>query len=123
MKTINYSKNFALAAVAGICVTSFAFSAHADEADAVPTRTVHYADLNLKTQEGAEKLYQRIRSAADRVCGNMDAHQLSESEAIKTCVNQAVSASVRKVNSPRLTSTYDKHFGVTRTAVSIASLR
>ncbi len=123
MKTINYSKNFALAAVAGICVTSFAIGAHANEVDAVPTRTVHYADLNLNTQAGAEKLYQRIRRAADQVCGDSEPRQLVASEAAKACVNKAVTTSVREVNSPRLTSTYDKHFGVTRTAISVASLR
>jgi UrcA family protein len=124
MKTIKYSKNIALAAVAGICVTSFAISAHADQSEApVPTRTVHYADLNLDTQAGAEKLYQRIRSAADQVCGNTDPNRLTESEAAKTCVNKAVTVSVRAVNNPRLTSTYDKHFGVARMSISVASLR
>jgi UrcA family protein len=122
MKTISYSKNIALAAVAGICVTTFALGAQADEVD-VPTRTVHYADLNLNTQAGAEKLYQRIRGAADQVCGNKDPRQLAASAAAETCVNRAVTVSVRAVNNPRLTSTYDKHFGVARTAISVASLR
>jgi UrcA family protein len=124
MKTNSYSKNIALAAVAGICVATFALGAQAAEVDVpVPTRTVQYADLNLDTQAGVEKLYQRIRGAADQVCGNKDPHQLLASAAVETCVNRAVSVSVRAVNNPRLTSAYDKHFGVARTAISVASLR
>jgi UrcA family protein len=112
-----------LAAVAGICVTSFALGAQADEVNVpVPTRTVHYADPNLNTKAGVEVLYQRIRTAADRVCGNVDPRQLPASEAAKTCVNQAVTASVRAVNDPRLTRSYARHFGVARTAISVASL-
>lgn len=124
MKTFNYSKNIALAAVAGICVASFAIGAHAGEADAaVPARTVHYSDLNLNTQPGAEALYHRIRSAAEQVCGDVGSRQLAESAAAKACVNQAVATSVRAVNSRLLTRIYDEHFGVAQTDVSIASLR
>jgi UrcA family protein len=122
MKTFNYSKNIALAAVAGICVASFAIGAHAGEADAaVPARTVHYSDLNLNTQAGAEVLYRRIRSAAELVCGDVDSRQMAEAAAARACVSRAVTGSVRAVNSRLLTSTYDKHFGVAQTAVSIAS--
>ena len=67
MKTINYSKNIALATVAALGVASLAIGAHADESVVpVPARTVRYSDLNLDTQAGAEVLYKRIRDAADR---------------------------------------------------------
>jgi UrcA family protein len=124
MKTINYSKNIALAAVAGICVASFAIGAHADESDAtVPVRTVRYSDLNLNTQLGAEALYHRIQSAAKQVCGDVGSRQLAEAAAARACVNQAVTASVRAVNNGRLTSTYNEHFGVAQTTLNTASLR
>jgi UrcA family protein len=124
MKTINYSKNIALAAVAGICVASFAIGAHADESNtAAPVRTVNYSDLNLNTQVGAEALYRRIRIAATQVCGDVDSRQLAQAAAAKACVNQAVTASVRAVNNRFLTRTYDEHFGVVQTNLDIASLR
>jgi UrcA family protein len=124
MKTISYSKNIALAAVAGICATSFAISAHADESNTpVPARTVHYSDLNLNTQAGVDVLYNRIRSAAKQVCGGVDSRQWAELAAAKTCMNQAVTASVRAVNNQRLTSTYNEHFGVAPAAANVAALR
>lgn len=112
MKTINYSKNIALAAVAALGVASFAIAAHADEVQ-VPARTVRYADLNLDTQVGTEVLYRRIRNAAEQVCGDVGSRQLEEAMAARACVDQAVVASIRAVNSPRLTNTYNAHVGVT----------
>jgi UrcA family protein len=124
MKTIKYSKNIALAAVAGICVTGFAIGAHANESEwSAPARTVRYSDLNLNTQVGAETLYRRIRSAAEQVCGDVNSRQLAEAAAAKACVNQAVSTSVRAVNNRRLTVAYNERVGVTQTAINIASLR
>ncbi len=124
MKTITTSKNLALAAAASLCVTAFAIGAHADEVDAtLPTRTVHYSDLNLNTQAGTERLYNRIRNAAKQVCGGVEPRQLAESTPAQNCMSQAIAASVRAVNNPRLTTTYDQHAGVAHMAINVASLR
>jgi UrcA family protein len=124
MKTINYSKNIALAMVAALGVASLAIGAHADESvGRVPARTVHYADLNLNTQAGAEVLYKRIRNAAEQVCGNVGSRQWVEAMAARACVNQAVAASIGAVNNLRLTNTYNSHLGVAHTAMSVASIR
>jgi UrcA family protein len=123
MKTFNYSKSIALAAAATLCVTTFAFGARADEsAGQVPTRTVRYSDLNLNTQVGAEVLYQRIRDAAERVCGDVGSRQLDQAMAARACVERAVTSSVHAVNNPQLTSVYNQHFGVAQAPVSVASL-
>jgi UrcA family protein len=123
MKTINYSKNFALATVAALGV-SLAIGAHADESVvAVPARTVHYSDLNLNTQAGAVVLYKRIRNAAVQVCGDVDSRRLGEAMAARACVDQAVAAGVRAVNNLRLTNAYNAHFGVAQTTLSVASVR
>jgi UrcA family protein len=123
MKTINYSKNIALATVAALSVASLAIGAHADESVVqVPARTVHYSDLNLNTQAGAEVLYHRIRSAAEQVCGDVGSRQLEEAAAARACVDQAVVASIRAVNNLHLTNTYNSHFGLAQTAMS-ASVR
>jgi UrcA family protein len=124
MKTINYSKNIAMATVAALGVASLAMGAHADESVAqVPARTVHYSDLNLNTQAGAEMLYGRIRRAAGQVCGDVGSRQLADATAARICVDRAVTASVRAVNNQRLTNTYNAHFGVAQTAMSVASVR
>ena len=124
MKTINYNKNIALATVAALAVASLAISAHADESGVrVPARTVHYSDLNLNTQAGAERLYRRIRGAAEQVCGDVGSRQLEEAMAARACVEQAVAASVRAVHNPRLTNTYNAHVGGAKTAMTVASVR
>ncbi|HEY1312475.1 MAG TPA: UrcA family protein [Steroidobacteraceae bacterium] len=124
MKTVNYSKNIALATTAAVCLASLGMTAHADESDfRVPARMVHFSDLNLNTQAGAEVLYKRIRTAAEAVCGDVDSRRLDEAAAAKACVGQAVAASIRAVNSPRLTNTYNVHVGVVPATIRIASLR
>ena len=123
MKTITRnSKNF-LAAVAAVCLASVTIVAHADEAaNGVPARTIHYSDLDINTRAGAGVLYARIRNAAQQVCGDVDSKQLAVSAAVKACVNRAISTSVRTVNSPKLTSVYNSHVGVTQ-QITLASDR
>jgi len=124
MKTMNHSKNIALATVAALSVASLAIGAHADEPGVpVPARTVHYSDLNLNTQAGAERLYMRIRGAAQLVCRDVGSRQLEEAMAARACVEQAVIASIRAVNNPRLTNTYNAHLGGAQTATTVASVR
>jgi UrcA family protein len=105
MKTINYWKNATLATVTGLGLASFAVAAHADDYEIQTTaRTVHYSDLDLNTQAGVDALHHRIQKAAEQVCGDVDARQLVESAAAQACVNRAVSAGVRAVNSQRVAS-------------------
>jgi UrcA family protein len=113
MKTIaRNNRNFALAAVAAVCLTAVAVGAHADDAvNGVPARTVHYADLNLSTQAGAAILYNRIRYAAEHVCGDVGSRELARAMAAKACVNRAIFASVQSVNSPTLTREYNTRAG------------
>jgi UrcA family protein len=124
MKTINYWKNLGLATVTVLGVATLAISAHADESVAqVPARTIHYSDVNLNTQAGAEVLFKRIRRAAELVCGDVDSRQLKEAAAARACIEQAVIGSIRAVNNPRLTNTYNAHVGAGRTATTVASVR
>lgn len=124
MNTINYSKNLVLATVAALGAASLAIGAHADESVVpVPARTVHYSDLDLNTQAGAEVLYKRIRNAAEQVCGDVHSRRMGEATAARACVDQAVVASIRAVNNLRLTNTYNAHFGVAQTTLSVASVR
>jgi UrcA family protein len=124
MKTINYTKQIAMASVAAICVASATMGAHADEAAVnAPTRTVHYSDLNLNTPTGVSVLYRRIRSAAEQVCGDVNSRRLEEAAAAKACVSKAVYVSVHSVNNVRLTNEYNAHVGVAKESINFASVR
>src|SRR5690242_14691938 len=72
------------AAVLGTLAAGFAgVSAAADNSE-VRSETVHYADLNLSSPQGAATLYSRIKWAAQDVCGWSD--NLLEMQAAQPCV-------------------------------------
>lgn len=75
--------------------------------DEPPSVKVSYADLNLSTQEGATRLYSRIKRAARTVCG-MDHPQPEELMYghWKPCYDNAIATAVTKVNSPMLTAVH-----------------
>ena len=90
-------------------ITWVANAAQADEA--VPHKLVSFKDLNTSSTEGAAVLYERIKSAANEVCGKRDRVELSQSHAIQACINQAVSRAVAQVDRPMLTSLYNAKTG------------
>ena len=122
MNTRNLAKQIALATVAALGVAC-ATGAHADAALVnAPTRTVHYADLNLNTQAGAALLYKRIRVAAEEVCGDVNSRRLDEAAMAKACVDRAVHGSVQTVNNVKLTNEYNAHTGMQK-SINVASVR
>ena len=124
MKTSNYTKQFTMASIAAICLASATMAAHADQASAnASTRTVYYADLNLNTPAGVAVLYNRIRNAAEQVCGDVNSRRLEVAAAAKACVNHAVYVSVHSVNNVRLTDEYNAHFGMAKESINLASIR
>lgn len=124
MKTfkMNNAKHILFVAVAAISLGSVAVAAHADAVDA-PARTVHYSDLNLSTQSGVATLYNRIRNAAQLVCGNVDPRRLDEAASAKACIDKAVFSSVTAVNNPKLTSEYNARVSGAQKQISVASIR
>jgi UrcA family protein len=71
-----------------------------------PDVTVRFADLNINTEAGAEKLYERIRQAAARVCPLPDLRPLAEHAAATRCRNEVVAQAVNRVSSAQLTAVY-----------------
>jgi|SRR5665213_47009 len=71
-----------------------------------PDVTVRYADLNINTPVGAEKLYERIRHAASRVCPLPDLRPLAEHAATMRCRNEVVAQAVGRISSAQLTAIY-----------------
>jgi len=129
--TLCNSKHALVAAIAGMSFASVVATlsfiavapvALASELNDRPAMTVHYSDLNLNTQVGVATLYNRIRSAAQQVCGNTDSRRLEQVSAAEVCVDHAIASSVSAVGSPQLNSEYSARTGGGRKIV-VASLR
>jgi UrcA family protein len=91
-----------LSAVATVCLAP----QMARAADVVDSRavTVRYSDLNMNTEAGVASLYDRIRHAAEQVCGKVDSRRLDELAMAQTCVNHAIASSVSAVGNAQLTA-------------------
>jgi UrcA family protein len=77
-----------------------------------PSEVVRYPASQLATIDGAKTLYDRIHSAAWRVCSDMfEANNGPGAIKRVTCVDTLVDAAVKDVNSPRLTSVYEQKTG------------
>jgi UrcA family protein len=86
----------AILLAAGSCLPTFA-------EDELPTKPVHYADLNLKSPEGIAALYRRIERAAVEVCDMpQGTRQLRIESEIKACRNDATDRAIVSAGLPRL---------------------
>ncbi len=122
--TLRNRKNILFAAVAAVSFASVAQLAQAaDAVDAPPALTVHYSDLNLDSPAGAAVLYQRIRRAAEQVCGKADSRRLDAMVAAQNCMDKAIAASVSAVGNAQLTSQYLARVGKESKRIVLASAR
>lgn len=92
-------------------VALFATLTAGAQAGDVPQVHVKYGDLNLATTAGATALYQRIRGAADRVCGVPDTQELARLARAKVCAAQTVAEAVAAVDAPVLTGVHEARLG------------
>ena len=78
-----------------------------------PRITVRFADLDLSRPEGAQTLYNRLRSAAEQVCEQVQSESgLSWTfRAYKTCIDKATADAIAKVNRPLLTAYWQSKTG------------
>ena len=106
--TSNRSTSGLLTALAGCLLAGALSVAHAGSpsADTVPTRVVSYGDLNISTDAGALALYQRLATAARKVCPLEDSRDLVRIASINRCRTDAVARAVHDINSPRLAAVY-----------------
>jgi UrcA family protein len=81
----------------------------ADALAQAPTAAVHYSDLNLDTRADVATLLRRIQTAAGEVCKQYGSPgSLVPSAAHRSCIRDAVSGAVRKVDAPLLTAYYSE---------------
>jgi len=102
-----YLTSLALAAAA--CLAPLTQAA-TPTAAAVPSLKVSYRDLDPNSEAGAQQLYQRIRGAAQFVCGE-EGRSLDDQLAWHRCVHAAMSDAVRAVHSPQLSAFDAAHAG------------
>jgi UrcA family protein len=94
------------AAVLATLAAGFAgVSAAADDSE-VRSETVHYADLNLSSPQGAAMLYRRIKWAAQHVCG-WDDDSFGVGTDTRACEDKAIADAVTRVGRPELTAVYN----------------
>jgi UrcA family protein len=71
-----------------------------------PAVIVNYADLDITTPPGAERLYERIEQAAARLCPQVAFEELQRHAASLRCRNDVVAHAVSRINSPQLAAVY-----------------
>lgn len=109
MKT-KTNNSFRRVVVAVALAAGFVTAAQAAD---LPQVRVNYGDLNIDSAAGAAVLYQRIRNAAEQVCGTFGVRDLSAEAAAKACRIRAIGEAVAAVHSPALTQVYEVKMGVT----------
>jgi UrcA family protein len=105
---MNTSQRYIAIATLALAASAFgpAAAVAADSDDTTIIQHVSYSDLDLTREAGAQTLYQRINSAAQRVCSPLNGRQLVEHMNQRGCVTSAVERAVRHVNEPMLTRYY-----------------
>jgi len=90
-----------LAAAGIVCAApSFASAAATREPLSV---TVHYDEADAASDQGAIKLYARLRQAARQVCSPLEGRELHRHANWSVCYNQALSNAVSQVNRTAVT--------------------
>lgn len=109
MKLLNAGSAARVLALALVLGPGAAFAAGSVSPGDQRSVTVRYADLNLAGPEDAAKLYRRIRSAADLLCGpRLSPGTLWESPSYRSCFNAAVEEGVAQVHRPALTALHEQ---------------
>jgi UrcA family protein len=81
----------------------FASVASATDGSEVST-VVKYRDLDPTLTADAQRLYARLKYAAQKVCGSYDSRDLQMQRLQEACYDKALSNAVEKVNEPTLTA-------------------
>lgn len=99
------------AAVLAVCALSgsLGVAQAAPSIDEVPTVVVAYGDLDLGSENGVHTLYNRIASAAGRVCPSQDAMDPEHVAQFKSCRDAAITRAVSQIKSPQLAAVRAEH--------------
>lgn len=104
-------RTLVLTGVAAACLHPALVRA-ADAPDSDPVKkTVTYADLNLASRQGIERLYRRIVSAAHDVCDDSGDRSMVAQILAARCTRDAINHAVTAVNQPALTALHAQKSG------------
>jgi UrcA family protein len=112
-------------AAAALASAGLAAAANAQSDVQSPARpearvAVSYADLNLASPAGAERMLDRIERAAEKACGGRGTQNrlLEERYVFRDCVRAAVADAVFGLNAPMVTAAYEGRPSVNLASVS-----
>lgn len=78
---------------------------------------VSYADLDLSREAGARTLFQRLKAASRRTCGNRPSPKLiAASVRYEACLEGAMSRAVTAIDSPLVTALLDRRNALAKVA-------
>ena len=101
--TQNTARAAALFLCGAIALCTLQVTAQAAD-DALPSKRVSYADLDISTPAGAKVLYGRIKRAAKEVCSYSGFDPLGAAQVRDRCVDYAIDNAVKGVGSPALSA-------------------
>ncbi|HTJ64152.1 MAG TPA: UrcA family protein [Alphaproteobacteria bacterium] len=107
-----------LPALAILAAATLAAPAFAGESD-VPTKVVHFRDLDLATTEGEAALTRRIAKAADDVCWRADGPTLTDHERYAACRSTAIASAQPKLNAVIASARSDHRYAMNGTAIAM----
>jgi UrcA family protein len=100
---MNFNVNNTASAIAALlCVALPGMAVRAVAAETPPVARVHYTAADLATPTAIAGLYDRLNTAAHRVCGSVDVRDLARYQEWHSCVAQALSAGVRQIRNTEL---------------------
>lgn len=79
----------------------------------VPERVVRYDDLRLTSRAGIEKLYARLKGAAEVVCDSLESRELGRYTRYAKCVRESLSRAVAAVANDDLANLHARRTGKT----------
>ncbi len=97
----------AIAMTALLAIASDARAGNTAAATEPPKVAVEYSAVEAATDEGAAKLYQKLKIAAHSVCDVYDGKTLQQKVVEKKCYEKTLQAAVNKVNAYRVTALYE----------------
>jgi UrcA family protein len=97
----------------GAAVSVLSLAATAAQADTTlfgqsRSQAVAYKDLNLNQPRDVARLFDRISSAADRVCGPRSYGGYPKSTVYQSCYSDAVARAVAHIDRPALTAYFQQ---------------
>jgi UrcA family protein len=113
---------FAIASACALAAFSAPASASTFEDSYVSHERVSYADLDLSTQKGADRLLHRIRTAAKHVCRGPGVMPATMSREVRKCMTDATDAAVASLNNDIVLALYFERTGRNPAGPAIASI-